>query len=197
MRKIQKNNLEISVLPVGPLLTNCYLAWDKVSREAFLVDPGSDDEKIRRALKSENLNLKFIIITHGHFDHTGAVEPLKAKFHCPVFLSSEDRFLYTGLTEDLKKDQLFSLGKLTFRILATPGHTPGGMALLGEGVLFSGDTLFANGCGRIDLPGGEAEKLKDSLKLLLDLPSETLVLPGHGPATTIAKEKQTLAESWN
>lgn len=217
-------NLEIKTLVVGPLLTNCYIVADKKTKQAFILDPGAEPEKILSTLTPENSDLRSelgalrpmtydltaLLATHCHSDHIGAIAQLKKKLNVPFLipkgeepvlaLAQATSKIWTSQEIDappkpdgfLKKGKIVRIGKIKFKIISTPGHSPAGVSLYcqQEQVLFSGDTLFAGSIGRIDLPGGSDEKMKQSLKKLLKLPDNTLVFPGHGEKTTIEKEKR-------
>ncbi|MCP4649844.1 MAG: MBL fold metallo-hydrolase [PVC group bacterium] len=185
-------------IAVGDLQANCYILGDEQSKEGILIDPGDEPTRIESELKATGISLKAIILTHGHFDHTGAVNA----FDIPVYLHKDDeRFLRISLLgEDvignidqlqfLNDGQKLNFGTLTLHIIHTPGHSPGGICLQVENILFSGDTLFAQGVGRTDLPGGSYQQLCSSLKhKLFILDEHTIVYPGHGPQTTIGEEK--------
>lgn len=202
-------NLEIKTLIVGPLATNCYLVADTESKQAFILDPGAEPEKLLSTLRATCHAPRAIIVTHCHFDHIGAVAQLKSRLNIPFLIpKGEEPILakafatskiWTGQEIEtppkpdrfLKEGNEVKIGKVKFKVISTPGHSPAGVCLSANGVLFSGDTLFAGSIGRTDLPGGSEEEMKKSLKKLLRLPDETLVLPGHGERTTISKEKET------
>ena len=192
--------MKIYTIEVGFNGTNSYLVEDNDS--CILIDPGADGEKILSLIQEENLTLEKIILTHGHFDHIGAVEYLREGTGAKIFVHSEDKeylmdekknlSFFTGdLIEPFTADNLMEDGDMVgkFRVIHTPGHTPGSICLYNEdeGVLFSGDTIFKNGYGRTDFPGGDLQVLINSIKKLLELPADTVVYPGHGPATTIAE----------
>ncbi len=196
--------MDIKTLAVGPLETNCYVVSDKTTGEAMVIDPGDEPDRIIEL--SEGLDVKYIVLTHAHFDHAGAVPELKEATGARIALHPADKEAYSTVTEQaafwgfqsdpmpepdimLAEGDELSLGGITLRVLHTPGHSPGCICLLGGGVLFSGDTLFKGSVGRTDFPGGSIGELKASFRRLLELPPETAVLPGHGPATTIAGER--------
>ncbi|MBN1553018.1 MBL fold metallo-hydrolase [bacterium] len=198
----------IGTLIVGPLQVNCYFVGCSKTREVFIIDPGDHPEEIRRFLSERNLIPQAILNTHGHIDHVGAVAELKTSLKIPYYLHEADTMFLTSLPEQskelglyisgipepdgfLENDQLLSVGMESFRVLHTPGHTPGGICFLWENALFTGDTLFAGSVGRCDLPGGDFAILRQSINSqLLHLPGNTKIYPGHGPVSTIEKEKK-------
>lgn len=194
--------LIIKTIVVGDLFTNCYLLGNNETKDAVLIDPGAEAEKVKSEIKNAGLKTNAIILTHGHYDHIGAVE----YFDLPVYIHKDDAFLLQDSERNLssslgQKKTIFpqlrllnnadtiSIGDLVADILHTPGHTPGGICIKVNGVLFSGDTLFKSGIGRTDLPGGSYEQLMNSIyKKLIVLDRDTLVLPGHGMDTILAEE---------
>lgn len=170
--------MKIITLIVGFLQTNCYLVFDEKTRKALVIDPGGDCPEIVKTIEKEKLKVKYIIITHHHPDHTLCAEVLRQKTGAKIISGK-------NFPSEIKVQDL------TFKILSTPGHTEDSISLWEEKekVLFSGDTLFKNGYGRTDLPGGNFKQLKESLKKLFQLPPETIVYPGHGPKTFISQEK--------
>lgn len=192
----------------GPITTNTYLYGDDETRHAFLIDPGFTPEHILAAIREKGITVERILLTHGHFDHIGGVTGLLAQWpDLPVHIAPGDEpWAFTRanawggeypatarpatLVADLVDGAELSAAGLSARILATPGHTPGGVCLLFNDVplLLSGDTLFAGSCGRTDFPGGSRTALAASLRRLAALPPETVVVPGHGTTTTIARE---------
>lgn len=200
-------NVEFITLVVGPLETNCYLVYCGETRDCLIIDPGAEPEKIIKAIKENNLHPIALINTHGHVDHIGANLEIKNKFGLPLYLHQADLNLLQQAhkgelsffiqakpspppDEFLEDGQEIEFGHCKLKVIHTPGHTPGSVSLYGEGLLFSGDTLFNGGVGRTDLPGGDWSELQKSLKeKILSLPDETEVLPGHGPMTTIGREK--------
>ena len=194
-------------LVVGPLETNCYVVADEKSKQGLIIDPGYHHTAILDMVKELGLNIEYIILTHGHFDHIAALGKVKeatgakVAIHCDDVKVLEDKFLgaFLGLTGKappppdilLKGGEEIKAGELTFKVLPTPGHTPGGICLYGHGVCFSGDTLFNAGVGRTDLSGGDGEQIFKSInEKLMALPDETKVHPGHGPETTIGAERR-------
>lgn len=194
-------------LVVGPLASNCYIVGSEATKEGMIIDPADEAEEILQSIKELGLKISLIVLTHGHPDHVGALKEIKEATGAEVAIHTDDAeslqqqslgFLF-GLSYPappppdrlLKDEDSIDIGDLHFGVLHTPGHTPGGICLLGHGVLFSGDTLFNYGIGRYDLPGGDYNELMDSLQTkLMGLPDETVVYPGHGPETTIGTERQ-------
>ena len=190
--------LTIDVLPLGDYQTNCYILHNEDSSECVVLDPGYEPEIILRYLQEKALRLSAIALTHCHFDHVGAVRELAAQTDCRVYLDSKDLALPPMLTNgplyytDTYTDgDTVTLAGIPFRVLETPGHTPGSVCLLTGRHLFSGDTLFAGSCGRTDLPGGDSRAMRDSLRRLAALNENYNVYPGHGSASTLDREKQT------
>ncbi len=199
----------IRTLLVGLIQTNCYLIGDEATREGAVIDPGGAPDPILAAIKAEGLTIRYILNTHAHFDHIVANEPLLAATGALLALHPADAGLlatggggrWFGLLSipspnpnvKLEDGQELTVGGLRLKVLHTPGHSPGHVAfyLPEQGVLFSGDALFHNGIGRTDLPGGDYATLIASIRRkLLILPDETIVYPGHGPATTIGAERR-------
>lgn len=199
----------LEALVVGPLQVNCYIVGCESSKEALVIDPGEEGERILSRIGALGLQLKMIINTHGHFDHVGAnhllmernggVELLihsadavllpKAKEHGQKY--GLDVQLSPPPTRLLHGGETLNVGTLAIQVIATPGHTAGGISLVIGEDLFSGDTLFADSVGRTDLPGGDQNNLVASIRQgLFILPDATIVHPGHGPDTTIGREKR-------
>ena len=197
--------VRIHTLPLGPLQANCFIIHRQDSASCVLVDPGEDFPGLRQFLESKGLTVEAILLTHGHFDHVGAVEALVKETGCSLWLHPQDHSIsfgpFTGrlfpLTrcgliqpQPLQEGQTLSLAGLTFTVLHTPGHTPGSVCFALEDKLFTGDTLFAGACGRTDLPGGDGKAMLYSLERLAALPIPYKIYPGHGESTTLAAEKQ-------
>lgn len=190
--------MKIHTMALGDYGTNCYVIHDEASKSCCVIDPGYEARTILNYLDQNGLMLEAILLTHGHFDHVGAVKDLAAETDCEVYISAEDlslppmitngRLYYTQ-TYDLTTP--LNLAGLTIRVIPTPGHTPGSVCLLTENTLFSGDTLFAGSCGRTDLPGGNWQQITASLKKLAALPGNYPVYPGHGGSTTLDRERQS------
>lgn len=205
--------MNIQKMMVGPLQANCYILSDDRGAAA-IIDPGGDGETIADCIERENLEPAAIIDTHGHIDHIAANAFLKEKYGCPLLIHEDDADALTdpslnlsmlgfGRVNSPPADRILQdgdripVGDLELEVIATPGHSPGGICLLlpagaGPPRLFSGDTLFASGVGRTDFPGGSMSELLDSIRTrLLTLPEETVVYPGHGPQTSIGEEKKS------
>ena len=204
----ESTDLSMGLLPVGELGTNCYLAVS--GQTAAIVDPGGDCERIVDALDSGGLSLQMILLTHAHADHTGAAGPLKERYPEARLHLHEAEAGWPGRTSHtlsywladvspcpeadvlVKEGDELALNGVVFRVMHLPGHTPGcvGYYLEGQGVLLGGDVLFAGSIGRTDLPGSASGRMMDSLERLGTLPDATIVFPGHGPQTTIGREKK-------
>jgi len=194
--------------PVGMLGANCYLVGCEETREAVVVDPGDEAARILERIKKLNLKVRFIILTHGHADHIGALGEVREATGAKVLIHKEDAdtltspgknlSLLTGASMKFKAaDRLLEdgdvieIGKLKAEVMHTPGHTPGGICLKIGNVVFTGDTLFAGSVGRSDFPGGSHGQLINSIKeKLMMLPGDTKIYPGHGPASTVDYEKK-------
>lgn len=188
--------LKFHALALGNYQTNCYIVHEENAKTCVIIDPGYQAEDILQELQSLGLTLEAILLTHGHFDHVGAVKTLAAETNCRVYLHREELALPEMFTAgplfytDLYENNTLSLAGLDFRVMHTPGHTPGSVCLICEKHLFSGDTLFAGSCGRTDLPGGDWTAIRKSLLQLRELEGEFAVHPGHGESTTLALERQ-------
>ena len=199
------------VFPVGPLQCNCSIIGDEQTREAMVIDPGDQIEDILKILKTENLTLKQIVVTHAHIDHVGGAMKLKVATGAPILMNQKDEALLKMLDmqatwigmkppgtvqvdEAVGEGRILKVGNLSSTVIHTPGHTEGSICLYfpEQKTLIAGDTLFAGSIGRTDLPGGSYEKIIRSLhNQLMQLPDETQVVPGHGPATSIGEERET------
>jgi len=193
-------------LVVGPLAANCYLVGSESSKEGMIIDPGDEAEVILSNVEDLELDIKSIVLTHGHIDHIGALKEVKEATGAEVAIHTDEAESLQGQPLStmfgisypappppdrlLKDGDGIDIGDLHFEVLHTPGHSPGCICLLGEGVLFSGDTLFNYSIGRTDLPGGNYSQLMNSIHTrLMVLPDNTTVYPGHGPDTTIGAER--------
>ena len=207
-QKIPSSNYILHNILIEQMDTNCYIFGSVKTKKVAIIDPGGDSEKIKSLLSKESLTPEFIINTHGHIDHIG----VNSDFDLPIYIHRRDaNFLTNPLLSlaafygKLKKSPPASriledgddivISDLTLKVIHTPGHTPGGISLKYNGIIFTGDTLFAAGIGRTDLPYGSIENITRSIKeKLFVLNDETIVFPGHGDKTTIGKERQTI--SW-
>ncbi|MFH1428255.1 MAG: MBL fold metallo-hydrolase [Candidatus Margulisiibacteriota bacterium] len=191
----------IRIIPVGELRTNCYIVADEVSKDAMIIDPGAQPERILPIIERKQFKVLYIINTHGHYDHVGANGPVQEATGAPILMHHEDIPVLEVMRSwgrvdspppeaELFEGQVIEVGSLSFTVIHTPGHSPGGVSLVGEGVVFSGDTLFAGCVGRYDLPGSSKAALKNSLQKLMQLPDDTIVYPGHDVKTTIGAERR-------
>jgi len=199
------------ILPVGPLQCNCSIVGDETTREAMVIDPGDEINEIQALLRKHNLRVKQIVITHAHIDHVGGAMKLRAATGAPILLNQNDYALLKMLDvqaawlgmkspgrveidQNIGQADVVKAGSLQGQVIHTPGHTEGSICIYFplEKKLIAGDTLFAGSIGRTDLPGGSLEKIMESLhNQVLALPEETVVIPGHGPTTTIGEERET------
>ncbi len=188
--------LHITTLVLGSYRTHCYILRGEDSSTCVIVDPGFEPERVLSQVSQLGLTVEAILLTHGHFDHVGAVRDIVAETGCPVYIHEADLTLPPALTNGAlyythtyDEADVLNLAGLTFRVLHTPGHTPGCVCLEVENALFSGDTLFAGTCGRTDLPGSSHAAMTRSLSRLRTLPDHLSVYPGHGDSSTMAAEK--------
>lgn len=184
----------IKTLTVGWYGTNCYIVGAEDSSEGMIIDPGDEANKILRKVKDTNLDIRLIVITHGHPDHTGALEEVKVKTKAKICIHKNDAGdLPAGLSPEisLTGGETLRIGNLSFLVLHTPGHSSGGICLYGNGVVFCGDTLFHYSVGRTDFPGGSSSLLMNSIfTKLLVLPDSTVIYPGHESSSTIGDERR-------
>lgn len=201
--------MKIKRFEVGPLLVNCYLVYDEKTKNAFVVDPGDEPDLVLDFIKEEGLNVNYIICTHGHFDHIGAVKELKDETGAQIILHREDLEIYKhspGVAKQffgieiesqpepdklLENEEMLVLFGREIKFIHTPGHSPGSICIYFDDYLLTGDTLFAGSIGRTDLFGGNMEQLLNSLKKIATLPPDTVILPGHGTKTKIELEKKS------
>ncbi|SHH38572.1 MBL fold metallo-hydrolase [Clostridium grantii] len=195
-------SIKFETLEVGYLQENCYIVYDESSLEGVVIDPGDEENKIIATIEKIGVDVKYILLTHGHMDHTGAAEALLYKYNVPLLMNEEDyKFIKDNTqvfgefkkysTESFLKDKdEVIIGSSKIKCIETPGHSPGGICFLVDDYLFSGDTMFMSNIGRWDLPGGNYSTLVSSLRnKLYVLPEEIRVMPGHGPYTFIKAEK--------
>lgn len=195
--------MKIGIIPSGNYMTNCYIIIDEATNESVVIDPGDAAEKLLEEFDKTGAHLNFIILTHGHADHTAAVDEFKNKYNVDVYMSEKDaklidsgEYMFGNHDENankfVKDDDVLKFGSKTIRCIETPGHTPGGMCYLIDDCLFSGDTLFNSSVGRTDLPGGDYDAIISSIKnKLMKLDDKIKVYPGHGTETTIGFERQS------
>ncbi len=198
----------IKKLSVGPIMANCFILGCEQTKEAVVIDPGDDADRILMELAKAELKVKYLIDTHGHFDHVGANKRMKEVTGATLAIHPDDASMLSQLSRSaasfglaaenspepdmlLNDGDKVTFGSITLTVIHTPGHSRGGICLYTEGHLFAGDTLFAGSIGRTDLPGGDYDTLIASIKeKLLHLPDDTTVYTGHGPETTLLNEKQ-------
>lgn len=204
--------MNISVLPLGSYQTNCYVL-ESEGGNGIVIDPGSEPDKLIKFLESKNITVKMIALTHGHFDHVGAVTELKKATNAPVYIHESDNemlldpdLVHKGLLGEMKRiagynndtadvflveGEKYSVDEMEFEIMHVPGHTKGSSVLIFDGVMFTGDTIFEGTVGRTDLHGGSSKQLRESAKRVASIQGEYAMHCGHGGATTLAKEKAT------
>ena len=188
--------MKIYTLPLGQLETNCYLVAD-ADGNAVVIDPAAAPEQILQTAREHGLHLRAILLTHGHFDHVGGIKGLVEALHCPVWMHESEltlpEYLTDGklyYTDGYSEGDTVTVGKLTFTVLHTPGHTPGSVCLRCGDALFSGDTLFAGSYGRTDFSGGSGVEMCKSLHRLAEISENLTVYPGHGEMTTLDAERR-------
>ena len=200
--------MNIETIIVGPLDVNCFIISCPKTKQSAIIDPGENADDILQSIKSKSLDVKYILLTHGHFDHIGAVADISAATHSDILLHADDQeqvdaapahagFFGLPVPKSFSVDRYVNeedtleIGELTLTVLHTPGHSRGCVCYLGKDVIFAGDTLFYGGVGRTDLPGGNYQAIIQSIKeKLFALPDAMRVYSGHGPPTTIGREKK-------
>jgi len=197
--------LNINSLPLGSYQTNCYILWAEGSSTCAVIDPGDSAQQVLSEVAGLGLTVEAILLTHGHFDHVGAVKELVKATGCALWMSQSDwsqkknptnLFFYPLANCDFtevqfcEEGEVIHAGGLTFTVMETPGHTYGSVCYRCEDALFCGDTLFAGSCGRIDLPGGDRAAMADTLARLRELEEDLCIFPGHGGSSTLAHEQQ-------
>ena len=194
--------MKVKLLRVGPIGTNCYILEDDQTNLAAVIDPGDEPELIQEALEKEGVEVRYLLLTHGHYDHTTAVPALHRVYpQADIYIHQADAngagstlFPLAGEVDDLKlydEGDVIRLGDHEIQVLHTPGHSPGSVTLKVEDVLFTGDTLFAGSCGRTDLRGGSYEQIMQSLKRLGELKGDFDVCPGHDATSTLERERRS------
>jgi hydroxyacylglutathione hydrolase len=195
------SSMQIQAFNVGMLSTNCYVANCAETREAIIIDPGFDyaneAEQVIHYVEDKALEVKFIVNTHGHSDHISGDRVLKRQYSVPVCIHAYDAHCLNDLGEAispadvlLADGDLVKFGRMALKVMHTPGHSPGSISLVGEKLVFTGDTLFAGGIGRTDFAGGSDRDMRLSLEKLLRLPDDYVVYPGHGVVSTIGEERR-------
>jgi hydroxyacylglutathione hydrolase len=198
----------LKMLVVGPIQSNCYILGCERTKQAAVIDPGGDVNTILTTLAKDKLSLVYIINTHGHFDHSGGNKPLKAatgaellihRADAPMILHQEQGGAMWGMeiqnspppSRYIDEGDIITFGDISLKVLHTPGHSPGGISLVTDKMVFVGDTLFAGSIGRTDFPGGDYEGLLRNVRTkIFTLGDDVLVYPGHGPETTVGHERQ-------
>jgi len=190
----------IKTIPVGQLETNCYIVTDENTLDCAVIDPGDESNTILDYLEMNHLKCRAVLLTHGHYDHVGAVDTIAEETGAAVYMNERDdtrRAADPHLPYTLKANgksyddgDVVEISGLRFEVIATPGHTPGGVTLRCEDALFTGDTLFKGSCGRTDLPGGDMEQELRSLRRICELPGDYEVYPGHMDSSTLERERE-------
>ena len=192
--------MQIKCLTVGQIETNCYIVADEETLECAVIDPGDESNTILDYIEDQRFKVKYIFLTHGHFDHTMAVTAVREETGATVCMNEKDSGAVLGNapfkfnppddTIWYREGDVLHVGNLAFTVMETPGHTPGGVCLVCEDAIFTGDTLFAGSCGRTDLYGGDMKTLMKSLKRLYDLPGDYEIYPGHMGPSTLERERR-------
>ncbi|WP_234119435.1 MBL fold metallo-hydrolase [Clostridium hydrogenum] len=195
--------MRIDVIPAGSYMTNCYIIMDEDTKESIVIDPGDDENLLLDAFDKTGSKLKFILLTHGHADHTAAVKGFRGKYGIDVYINEKDSELiekeeemFGSKNENgnkfVKEGDTLIFGNMEIKCIETPGHTPGGMSYLIDHSLFTGDTLFYNSIGRTDFPGGDYTQIIDSIiNKIMILSDDIKVFPGHGQQSTVGYERRT------
>ena len=198
----------LKMFTVGPMEANCYILYDPDKREGLIIDPGAEGSRLIKFIEKEKISILYIVNTHGHPDHIGANQKVKEHTGAPILIHEYDAPMltksgsllsfifpteYSSPPADrlIKDGDLMECAGMKLRVLHTPGHTPGGVSLLTDDCIFTGDTLFSGSVGRFDLPGGSQEVLLNSIKKILVLDTNLTIYPGHGPSTTVGQELHT------
>lgn len=193
--------MKLKRIPAGVYAANCFILMDEDTKEAAIIDPGGDSEDLIKAANEMGAKVKYILLTHGHIDHTGAALQLQEEYKVPIYISEKDyRMMENGeyiygdvigkVDKFLNEGDTFKVGSIEIKCIETPGHTPGGICFLVEDAVFTGDTLFAGSIGRTDLAGGDFDAIISNIKnKLMILPDNITVFPGHGPQSSIGRER--------
>ncbi|HPP87061.1 MAG TPA: MBL fold metallo-hydrolase [bacterium] len=197
--------MELKILEVGPLEANCYIVYDKAN--GIVIDAGGDEDKILEFLNKQKIDVKYILLTHGHYDHISGISGLAEKLNAPIYLHNLDLKMYNAQESIIRNisgrplytkfqnynffEKYFITDNLYFEVIHTPGHSKGSICILfpSQKIMFTGDTLFFENIGRTDLPGGDDHEMAQSLKKLMEY-NDYIVYPGHGPKTTIEYEQE-------
>ncbi len=201
------DNLCIELITVGMMEVNCYLVYDSITKEGVLVDPGDEGSHIMHCIEERELKIGKIVLTHGHGDHIGAVEYVRKRLKARQAVGKADAQMLTDAALNLSdaigmpislapaevllsEGDSVQFGSQSLKVVETPGHTRGGISLIGDGFVISGDLVFAGSIGRVDFPGGDYKTIINSIKnKVLTLGDKTVIYPGHGPKTSVAQEK--------
>lgn len=195
----------LKIFTVGPMEANCYILYNPDKREGLIIDPGAEGSHLIKFIKQEKISINYIVNTHGHPDHIGANRKIKEHTNAPILIHQYDAPMLakSGSVLSLifplesssppadtfiKDGDLIECAGMKLKVLHTPGHTPGGISLLIDDSIFTGDTLFSGSIGRSDLPGGSPQVLLNSIKKILSLNENLIIYPGHGPSTTVRQE---------
>lgn len=195
----------LKIFTVGPMEANCYILYNPDKRAGLIIDPGAEGSHLIKFIKQEKISINYIVNTHGHPDHIGANRKIKEHTNAPILIHQYDAPMLaksgsvlslifplessSPLADTFIKDgDLIECAGMKLKVLHTPGHTPGGISLLIDDSIFTGDTLFSGSIGRSDLPGGSPQVLLNSIKKILSLDENLIIYPGHGPSTTVRQE---------